>query len=168
MAYTYSKLASYTVGSSGVATVDFLAIPQNYTDLIIKVSNRNNRSGAINDAITLIFNGDTSNTTGKRMFGSGSSASSDTGFYAIDNASTSTANTFSNIEFYVPNYTSNTYKSWSADATMENNATAAYQTFVSGLWSRSEAITRIQVKTETGSTILVNSTFTIYGIKAEV
>jgi len=58
MAYTYSKIATYTVGSGGVATVSFLNIPQNYTDLILKASIRSSISQT-NDYGIIQFNGDT-------------------------------------------------------------------------------------------------------------
>jgi hypothetical protein len=38
MAYTYSKLATYTVGSSSILSMAFLNIPQTYTDLVLKIS----------------------------------------------------------------------------------------------------------------------------------
>ena len=43
-----------------------------------------------------------------------------------------TASTFSNVEIYIPNYTSSTYKSWSADGVVENNATISAQALIPG------------------------------------
>ena len=56
MAYTYSKIASVTVGSGGSTSIEFLAIPQNYTDLVIKVSGRSARSAQQADNLFISFN----------------------------------------------------------------------------------------------------------------
>jgi hypothetical protein len=45
MAYTYSKIASVTIGSGGSSSINFIAIPQNYTDLILKLSARDDTAG---------------------------------------------------------------------------------------------------------------------------
>jgi hypothetical protein len=57
---------------------------------------------------------------------------------------TATANTFGNTEFYIPNYTSSNYKSFSVDGVTENNATAAFALYA-GLWSNTAAITSFRL-----------------------
>ncbi len=169
MAYTYSKIASVTVGSGGASSIDFLAIPQNYTDLVINYSIRGGNASVV-DGIFLRFNSDltTGNYSNRRIYGSGASAVSDTStapmFY---NGSSSTSNTFTNASIYIPNYVGSTYKSWSGDAAHENNATTAYVTFVAGLWNNSSAINSIKMIPE-NNTFSQYSTATLYGIKAEV
>lgn len=169
MAYTYSKIASYTVGSGGISEVNFLAIPQNYTDLVLKMSLRSNYA-VIADTIYLEFNGSANNLTSKYLRGSGSAADSGLlaqfGGYA-DGAS-ETANTFSNIDLYIPNYTSSNYKSYSVDSVDENNATTAYQVMIAGLWSNTAPINQIALKLNAGRSFVQYSTATLYGIKAEV
>jgi hypothetical protein len=57
-----------------------------------------------------------------------------------------TANTFANVEVYIPNYTSTNQKSVSADAVSEQNATTAYMALTAQLWSNlTTAITSISV-----------------------
>jgi hypothetical protein len=80
--------------------------------------------------------------------------------------STATANTFSNGEIYIPNYTSSNFKSVSADNVQENNATAADGYLVSGLWSNTSPINSISIAS--GSNFAQHSTFHLYGIKAEL
>ena len=171
MAYTYSKIATVTVGSGGVSSIDFLAIPQNYTDLILKLSGR----ADINEtAVSLQFNGNTStsNYSYRTLKGSGSAASSSSetslGFIAtrID-PSTYTANTFGNDEFYIPNYSSSNQKSISVDGLNENNASAADSMLTAGLWNQTSAITSIKLYVVAGNFVQY-STATLYGIKAEV
>ena len=166
MATTYELIASTTVGSGGTTTIDFNSIPQTYTDLLLKISDRNNRS-ALNDAIGLNFNGSSSSYSGRRLYGDGSNATSDTEsvYGIIDNATTSTSNTFANIEFYIPNYTSSNYKSISVDGVQENNATTAYSTLFTSLWSNTSAITSINIKLQNATLFLQYSTAYLYGIK---
>ena len=167
MATTYELIASTTVGSGGAATIDFNPIPQTYTDLLLKVSNRNNRV-ALNDAIGLNFNGSSSGYSGRRIYGQGSSgvgADTESVYGPIDNATTTTANTFANIEFYIPNYKSSNYKSFSADGVQETDGGIAYSTLYACLWSNTSAITSISIKLQTTTLFLQYSTAYLYGIK---
>ena len=76
----------------------------------------------------------------------------------------STANTFANGEFYIPNYAGSTNKSVSADGVTENNATAARATLTAGLWSNTAAINQITLLPIAGGTFAQYSTATLYGI----
>lgn len=173
MAYTYSKIASVTVGSGGVSSIDFLAIPQNYTDLKVVFSVRNDRAGSTADTARIQFNFDTGNNYNYRYaYGNGSAAASSSGSPAAfiecfrNNGASSTANTFSNNEIYIPNYTGSNYKSVSVDSVQEDNATTANAALVAGIWSNSSSINSIKLYTL--YTTMQYSTATLYGIKAEV
>jgi hypothetical protein len=165
---TMTLIASNTVGSGGVSSVTFSSIPSTWTDLVVKVSGRSN-NGQIYSNFTATFNGVSSGYSFIRLSGNGSSASSDgpfTGqslFYIGEqDGANATANTFSNTEFYIPNYTSSNYKSISIDKSMENNATTAYLGFHAALWSNTAAITSISITSD--ATIQQYSTFYLYGI----
>ena len=168
MANTYSLLASNTVGSGGAATVEFTNIPSTYTDLLIKVSTRGDSAAAAFTSIRLLPNGSSSNGSTRWIRGSGAAASSDTdttGIYSGESdTSTATANTFANIEWYIPNYAGSNYKSFSIDSAHENNASTAYLHLVAGLWSSTSAITSITLDLSAGSFVQY-STFCLYGIK---
>ena len=169
MAATYTLIDSYTVGAGGAASVTLGSggtIPQTYTDLKVIISDRNNRTSAINDAIGLNFNGSATSFTSRRLYGDGGSAYSDTEplYPIIDNSVNSTTSTFSNIEFYIPNYTSSNYKSFSGDGVMENNSSTAYATLSASLWSNTAAITSITIVLQNASFVQY-STFYLYGIK---
>lgn len=174
MAYTYSKIASYTVGSGGVSTVDFLAIPQNYTDLIIKASARDTYTGlgTPTSDIRLKYNSSTAGYSSRVVYGEGTgtgSGSQSTSYVTWSGTAAcndATANTFSNTEIYIPNYTSSNYKSSSADGVGENNATAATVDMAAGLWSNTNPITSVTLSVF--SNFMQYSTFTLYGVKAEV
>lgn len=170
MAFTYSKLAETTVGAGGSATITFNNIPQNYTDLVLKVSARVSSGGANNDDMGIKFNGSASSPTGRFLAGTGSSVASSTwgsGWGGYANGSGSTANTFSNTELYIPNYTSSNYKSFNVDAVTENNATQSYTNLTAELWSNVTAINSIALTPSVGN-FVQHSTATLYGIRVEL
>jgi hypothetical protein len=152
--------ASVTLGSGGT-------IPQTYTDLKVMVSAR---SSTTTTGIDITFNGSATSYSNIRLYGTGSSAASDSAATAyisntmIDDSSY-TANTFGNGEIYIPNYTSSNNKSASVDGVSENDATAALMMLTAGLWSNSAAITSITLNPNGGGNFVTNSTFYLYGIK---
>ena len=167
MAITYKKIASVTVGAGGAATIDFTSIPATYTDLILHLSNRSNRSGANIDEIYVRLNGNTSNFNNIYIQGNGSAASSGAGSYAIwagyCPAATATASTFSNTMIYIPNYTVSQSKSISIDGAQEDNATAAYLTMHAVLWNVNDAISSVTIDPLHGNFVQY-TTATLYGI----
>jgi hypothetical protein len=172
MPNTYTKIASNTVGSGGVASVIFSSIPATYTDLLIKVSARGTYAGAITDfgiafnggnrisdtefsLITLYTNGTNPISYTRVAFGYNHL------FYIP--ASTATASTFSNGEVYITNYTSSSYnKSLSADGVNENAAATNYNALTSALRTNTAAITSITLSAY--ENLAEHSTFTLYGI----
>lgn len=152
------------------ASVTFANIPQTgYTDLKIVVSVRSDRASSTWDNIQFQLNGSTTSYSSRYLLGSGSAASSGTlsVLYGGDiPAINATASTFSNAEYYFPNYAGNTNKSVSFDTTAENNATAAYQFLTAGLWSNTAAITSITMFSGNSANFVANSTFSLYGIAA--
>ena len=173
MSYTYSKIASYTVESGGIASVSFLAIPQNYTDLVVKASMRDTSTGSgPNDNTTITFNGDSSNGTHRELYGTGTATGSGSLSAIKINYHTaagtgSTANTFGSAEAYIPNYTSNNYKIVSTDGVAESNFAGMFMTLGVGLWSSTAPINAITF-TPAAGVYSQYTTFTLYGIKAEV
>ena len=170
MAYTYSKLATYTVGSGGVPSVTFLNIPQNYTDLVVKGSARSTQAFTSSE-LYVQFNGTTTEYSDKYVFGTGSAAASGTGLSTkistgIISAASNTADTFGSLDFYIPNYTGSAYKSVSTDVVQETNATASHAWMAAGLWSNTSPITSLTLTT--GNNFAQYSTFHLYGIKSEL
>ena len=162
MATTFIKIASVTVGSGGAASMDFTSIPSTYTDLCLMLSARSSRANT-NDTLTLQLN--STNITGRRIYGDGSTPASDTVPQILPPAGTSTSNTFGSTTFYIPNYASTSqYKSVSIDDTMENNATASYMDLIAGIYSSNSAVTSITLDVDNGNFVQY-STATLYGIK---
>lgn len=167
---TFIKIASITVGSGGASSIDFTAIPSTYTDLCIIMSARC-AAGTTNQTGTMRFNSDSGNNySARRLQGTGSAAQSaafsgTASLFAFYPAQTSTtANTFSSIQIYVPNYASSSQKSVSSESVEENNATAADAFLTSGLWTGTTAINAISLGVFSGS-FAQHTTATLYGIK---
>jgi hypothetical protein len=169
MANTYIQIASINVGAGGASTMEFTSIPSTYTDLLIKFSGRDN-AAAVTHNIQMIFNNSSTGYSGKYLLGDGSSASSGgtasptwmQGTYL--SGASSTANTYSNLEIYIPNYSGSTNKSVSFDTVLENNATLAIASIWAGLWSNTAAITSIKFTSIDGATTSQYTTATLYGI----
>ena len=165
---TMTKLATTTLGSNTVG-VTFSNIPQGYTDLVVRISVRTN--GTTTPYLYARFNGSSTDYSNRRIVSDGSaissSAPSDT--YIIcgfSNTTDQTANTFSSVNLYIPNYSGNNFKSVSSEAAAENNATAARQTLFASLWSNSSAINSISFTDDGSNSFVTHSTFTLYGVKA--
>lgn len=164
MANTFELISSVTVGSGGASSIDFTSIPATYTDLCLKVSSR------VSDTDTPVavkFNTSSSNFTWKRIYGSGSSASSQSGtdaYYFYTDTAAQTSNTYGSGEVYIPNYAGSTYKSFSSESLTENNGTTAEMFMVAGLWSNTAAINRITLTPLTGIFEMYSNAY-LYGVK---
>ena len=168
MATTYEAIATVTVGSGGAANIEFTSIPGTYTDLVVLISMRTNRSGAVGDNISLTYNNNTSSRSDVRLFGDGSSPASftDSALYAgIATAADATASTFGNTVIYIPNYAGSNNKSSSSDGVAENNGSQTSMNLGAELWSNSAAITSLKLESRFSATIQQHSTATLYGIK---
>lgn len=151
----------------------FNNIPQTFTDLKVVFSVRSSLSTAF-QAIYMQFNGDGSTVYSQTVLrGNGSSASSyrDSGSNAILTNEVpnglNTASTYSNIEFYIPNYRSSNFKQVLIDGVKESNsASTAIELYSkAALWRNTNAIGSINFGTNiTAPNLENNSTVTIYGI----
>jgi hypothetical protein len=142
-------------------SVTFANIPQTgYTDLKIVMSVRVARTGTLADSIGYRFNNSTTGYSQVVSYGNGSSTPSSFTLSTFTpagetwgrldggtiNTADTTANTFTSIDMYIPNYTSSSNKSFTLDLASENNATTAYIEANAGLWSDNSAITSISFR----------------------
>lgn len=168
---TYVALAHTTVTVANASTIVFDSIPSTYTDLRVVVSG--NAESGINNAY-ISFNNDTTLNTGS-------------GTTLIGNGTTATSSRRANdsvIYMTVPLATSSTTKSiWTIDI-MNYTSTNMFKTVLwrhsdagnrtqagVGLKQLTDAITRLDIACGTGvnkGNWAVGSTFSLYGIKAEV
>ncbi len=176
MPNTYEVISSVTVGSGGTSAITFSSIPQTFTDLILKISSRDNRSGQPNGDIAVQIGLNGSINTGsiysqRRLYGAGTFSGSDNTSAAssasvgMSTSATATASTFGNTEIYFPNYTSSNNKSFSVDGVSENNASAGWDVFNAGLASTTNAITDIKLTSFFGTSFDQYTTAVLYGIK---
>lgn len=175
MANTYIAIATTTVGSGGAATIDFTSIPQTYTDLLLKLSFRSTAAGTHGGSAQMVFNNSTAqNYSFRYLRGSGftspgSAAATGVGYIRVTNnhpTAGNTANTFGSSEVYIPNYTSSNAKSTSEDSVEENNTAESYAQITAGVWTLTNAITRITLTSE-ATAFAQYSTATLYGIKKD-
>lgn len=173
MATTHIAIATTTVGSGGASSIDFTSIPNTYTDLLVKISARSNTASRSTDCSIRIGNGTVSSSAiynYREITGDGTSGYSGSGttdrFNTVMNANTSTSNTFSNVEFYLPNYNSSSNKPLSTNAVIESNENngAIQVRLQTWLWSSTSAINVIQLFPAAGNFVQY-STATLYGIK---
>jgi hypothetical protein len=169
MANTYTLIASSTVGSGGATDIEFTAIPNTYTDLLLSV---NVRIDNANGGHFIRFNGSSSNYSSKKVYSDSGTVISDTGssssFFMWTTGTWATANTFGNSYMYIPNYTSSNYKSVSIDSVNENNSSSPWAMgLIAGLWSDSSVISSIKLIPEGAGTpkFVQYSTAYLYGIK---
>jgi len=172
MANTYTLISS-NVLSSAAASVTFSAIPSTYTDLIIRMSTRNDQS-AVFGGILYELNNDSATTYSTTFIrGNGSAPLSDrrTGtpnnnaYFLLSVGNTATSSTFGSSEAYFPNYANGAYKVASAFTTGENNATTSYIGLTANLYSATTAITSIKILSESGN-FVSGSSFYLYGIRS--
>jgi hypothetical protein len=165
---TYIQIGStVTVGAGGAATITFSSIPATYTDLVLVTSLRSDKPSYGFSNFSLSINGSTSTFTTRYVEGNGASATSGsttTGASGNINGPASTASTFSNTQFYFPNYASSANKSYSLDHVTEANATTAWMNLTAGLWSTTSAITSLTLTEGNSSVFAQYSTASLYGI----
>ena len=164
MSVFLQPIYTQTVGSGGASSITFNNIPQTFTDLKVVVSGRTNVSATL-DYFLVQPNGATTNLSGTRIQGNGSAASSAryTALYVPVDGATATANSFGNVEVYIPNYTSSNFKSMICDAVAESNTSAMYQELWAFLWSSTSAITSLTIGNG-GQNFVQYSTFSLYGV----
>ena len=168
---TYTALATQTLGTAA-SSVTFSSIPQGYTDLRMVISAKSTHTATTQ--VKLNFNSDTSsNYSWTRLFGDGSSPGSDrtsaTTYYELGYISgTDGSGGFDILTCDVMNYSNATTYKTSLTKWQDMNASSKYLMTVVSLWKKTpEAINTIALTTSNGN-FATGSTFTIYGIAAQV
>lgn len=169
MASTYTLITSQTLSASATS-VTFSSIPSTYTDLVLKCSTRDTQVGSMNGTLNFTLNGNTS-TVYSTTYVEGYSASaasgrrsSQTAMYVQNlDSSGNTANTFTNIEIYIPSYTAAQNKPFSVSVAAQDNSANSTDSAYAGLFSSTTAISSITIPAT--SQFAAGSSFYLYGIK---
>lgn len=160
---TMTLISTVTLATAN-SSIGFVSIPQTYKDLKIVYSTRT--SVVTTEIAVYFFISGGGTYSARRLVGTGSSALSNTSTTAewlLSQGTNSTANTFSNVEIYLPNYTSALDKSLSVDAVIENNASLVYNFIGAGLVTSTIGITDCTLALGVG-TFVAGSTASLYGI----
>jgi hypothetical protein len=174
MTIAMQPIYTQTLGSGGASAVTFNNIPQTFTDLKVLTSMRDGRGDAGFSNVNLRFNADTSSVYSNiSIAGTGGATSSGTFgtqtafFYNLYcNGAISTANTFSNNEITIPNYTNSSFKQVLIDSIVASNETVANSHLLvvnAGLFRSTTPISSITFTAQYG-VLQQHSTFTLYGI----
>jgi len=179
MAATFIPISTTNLSGGTAASITFSNIPQNYTDLIIKVSGRSTGGGKAR-AVRMEFNGDTTYTNYSQIWGgTGSNGLNETTkftsatnlpFYLYGiSSSGATASAFGIGEIYIRSYNNSQHKMMQAHFRAESYETwpsgaTAIAGFAAGKWSQTAAITSIMIKPDDGLWAQYSSA-TLYGIK---
>lgn len=154
-------LIGTATGTGSSPILSFSSIPATYTDLLVKFSLRSDTTGNTEAVLKL----NSTSPTQRNLQGSGSAASSNTNAWIIANASGSTTLTYTNGEFYVPNYLSSTAKSASSDIVEENNATSARAQLGAYFYSSvTSAVTALSITDVYGNWTNLSTAY-LYGVK---
>ena len=164
------RLISSQVLGTSAASVTFSSIPSGYTDLVLRASIRTTAATAFPSDVWITFNSISSGYSKTTLDALGStpdsSRQSNTSrinlFYGAVSASM-TANTFSNMEIYIPSYSVAQNKPLSAIyATPQNSTSNVADSVNAGLLSNTAAISSVTL--EFSSNFVAGSSFYLYGL----
>jgi len=168
----FESIATASVGSGGVADVEFTSIPATYTHLQLRVLSRTTRSGQNFNNVALQINSDTgANYNAHLLRGDGSSAISDNDVSAsslIFNAQAAADATASVMGAFVMDIldyaNTNKYKTVRSLFGVDNNGSGLVG-LMSGAWRSTSAITSIKLFSVASGNLAQYSHFALYGIK---
>jgi hypothetical protein len=176
MPSTYTLISS-NVLSVSAASVTFSAIPSTYTDLVLRMSIRAaTYSGATDVGIRIAINADTSTIYSVTNINAASNTPNSQRFtgqtgliiYGASNGSTTTTNTFSSSEVYIPNYNVAQARQVSSFGAPETNATSLDNrplAACANLYTGTTAITSLVLTQQDSTNFAAGSSFYLYGIK---
>jgi hypothetical protein len=171
MANTYTLISAQTLASSA-ASVTFSSIPATYTDLVVKISCRSDRT-TYGSAIGFYPNASSTASSWTYLYGNGSAAGSSLGTASYSpignvNGASQTANSFNSAEIYIPNYAGAAVKPFSTFGVNEYNSASTapiYMAAYAGLYNATTAISNFTLQPDGGFNFVTGSSFYLYGIK---
>jgi len=158
-----------TIGSGGASVVTFNNIPQGFTDLMLRSSQRSS-SAFIQGFTQIQFNSDTSTNYSYNFinnyanYSGAGRASNQNAMYGgqLPGANSSTASSFASADFYIANYSGSNFKSIIIDDCDESSSTNInFILSTAGLYKSTSPITNISLVTNTYAQY---STFSLYGV----
>ena len=176
MATTYELIESYTVPNSttyGVTIGSGGTIPSSYTDLILHINGRVNRSGGDGDDLLVQINGVSTGSIYKnrRLYVNGTSKGNDgqeavnTPYIGTVSSADQVASAFGICTFYFPSYAGALPKLMNSKGSASNISANLDESM--GYWraGTTSAITSIFVAPFNGTFWIQGSSFYLFGIK---
>lgn len=165
---SYDALATYTVGSGGIASIEFAGIPNTYSHLQIRGIVR---SSGVAD-LRFQVDGDTgSNYASHTIYGYGTAIASGNDFNStamaalVYNGVPTGTSIFGAVVMDILDYSSTTkFKTFRTLSGVDNNGSGDVD-FGSGLWRSTSAIDSIKIYLNSSRTIQQYSQFSLYGVK---
>jgi hypothetical protein len=165
----------HTELGAGASSYDVTSISASYDHLYLVVSARTDRAATYTDEHWLTINGDTASNYSSTALYAGTStpgSNRNAGAVKIENlivaGASVSADNFSGMELWIPNYAGTTgYKQVLAKCVMPNDSTTDYRWYVNvtaGLWDSTVAINQITLTPKNGDDYIQYSTFTLYGV----
>lgn len=170
----FESIATITVDISGLYSVIFDNIPQNYSHLHFRGINRTTRPAGVNDSSVVRFNNDSgANYTehdtmyltgsGTGLANSAQATSQTQGYFALCGNNGGYLGPFL---VDIMDYTSiSKYKITKSHSMVDNAGNSAYQ-MGSSLWMSTAPITKVEIYSGTGYPFTQYSTFALYGIRS--
>ena len=175
MPLTFTQIGvAQVVTSASQASIDFVNIPNRFTDLVVRYSLRTTLAGGpfYFDDMGMRFNNDSGtnysrsvirNRQGNLGVGSLTSATFFPFFEA--SAGNATASTFGNGEMWISNYATSNFKGLRIDGGSESQtANETVTGIISGCYKSTSPITSISIYSQNGANIVQNSTAYLYGV----
>lgn len=167
MSVFMQPIYTQTITSQTTNAIMFSNIPQGYTDLKVVVSARSTASvTASGGGFNFWSNDGFVGSIGNKVEGNG------TGFYAqkfatiVVPGATATANTFSNTEVYLLNYSGGNNKQAILEGVSENNGAEGFQGISANLVPSNQPITVVGFSIYSGN-LAAGSTATLYGVSSK-
>lgn len=163
-------ISTITVGSGGQANVEFTSIPSTYTHLSLMASVASERTAGTADDLIITYNGTSSGYTNKVLYAAGGTASgytyTNSGVYWDTGGGSQFTSKFSNVEFFIPNYTNSENKLLWGEYAGPSDVTTQYVGLVGGTLTSTSAVSSIKIATWSGNDIAQYSKFTLYGLRS--
>lgn len=168
----YDALATVTVGSTAVASIDFAGIPTGYKHLEIRALSRDNRAVVGNDML-IRFNGDSSSSyRAHSLYGDGASAygyatgASSSMVGGVSSSASAAANIFAANTISILDYASITKNKTLRNLCGLDFNGSGYIYLDSGFFfGNTNAITSITLFPSGGASFVQYSQFALYGVK---
>lgn len=175
MPATFTQIGvAQVVTSSSQASIDFVSIPNTFTDLVVRYSLRTTLAGGpfYFDDMAMRFNNDSGSNYSRSLIRArqgavGVFSSTNSTFFPFfeANAGNATASTFGNGEMWISNYATSDFKGLRIDGGSETqNSTEVVTGIISGCYKSTSPITSIKIYSQNGMNIVQNSTAYLYGV----